>query len=411
MIPSRLLLASTLIGMSAFVSVASARIVSSSSASSEPRACTMEAQLCPDGETYVGRTGPNCEFAACPGASSSSVQACTKEAKVCPDGSTVGRTGPNCAFAACPDSSSSSSAHSCEPYRCVDGTEIASCGPDGHVIYYFAPPCMTHGGDAGPFGDVSANDPNANAIAYLKAEGIAKGYADGTFRPDSVINRAEFTKILIEATQGADDGRMCKIAPFADIAFGSWYESYAQRARCLGIVQGYPDGTFRAAAAVNFVEAAKIIVNAFGIATDAGHTAPAETWYEPFVTDLSVYNAIPLSIRSFDQKITRGEMAEIIWRVHTNTIDQPWETRTHWIDFPSKTYEELAGKAMTGDGCQIGGCSGEVCGEESDDPIVSNCIYRPEFACYKSGVCEMQPNGGCGWRQTPELAQCLENAR
>jgi hypothetical protein len=28
--------------------------------------------------------------------------ACTMEAKICPDGSSVGRTGPNCAFAACP---------------------------------------------------------------------------------------------------------------------------------------------------------------------------------------------------------------------------------------------------------------------------------------------------------------------
>lgn len=30
-----------------------------------PVACTMEAKICPDG-TAVGRTGPNCEFAACP---------------------------------------------------------------------------------------------------------------------------------------------------------------------------------------------------------------------------------------------------------------------------------------------------------------------------------------------------------
>ena len=33
-----------------------------------PVVCTMEAKLCPDGSS-VGRTGPNCEFAACPGAS------------------------------------------------------------------------------------------------------------------------------------------------------------------------------------------------------------------------------------------------------------------------------------------------------------------------------------------------------
>jgi len=37
-----------------------------SPASGEQVACTQEARLCPDG-SYVGRTGPKCEFAACPG--------------------------------------------------------------------------------------------------------------------------------------------------------------------------------------------------------------------------------------------------------------------------------------------------------------------------------------------------------
>ncbi len=30
-------------------------------------ACTMEAKACPDGVNFVGRGGPNCNFAACPG--------------------------------------------------------------------------------------------------------------------------------------------------------------------------------------------------------------------------------------------------------------------------------------------------------------------------------------------------------
>ena len=30
-----------------------------------PVLCTQEVMLCPDG-TYVGRTGPNCEFTPCP---------------------------------------------------------------------------------------------------------------------------------------------------------------------------------------------------------------------------------------------------------------------------------------------------------------------------------------------------------
>lgn len=28
--------------------------------------CPMDARICPDGRTSVGRTGPNCQFAACP---------------------------------------------------------------------------------------------------------------------------------------------------------------------------------------------------------------------------------------------------------------------------------------------------------------------------------------------------------
>lgn len=38
-------------------------------------------------------------------------------------------------------------AEQCQPYRCVDGTEVPACTDDGHVINYFAPPCMTHGGE------------------------------------------------------------------------------------------------------------------------------------------------------------------------------------------------------------------------------------------------------------------------
>ncbi len=37
---------------------------------SQPKACTQEAKQCSDG-SYVGRTGPNCEFTACPSASPS----------------------------------------------------------------------------------------------------------------------------------------------------------------------------------------------------------------------------------------------------------------------------------------------------------------------------------------------------
>jgi len=30
------------------------------------KGCTMDAKMCPDGKTFVGRSGPNCEFITCP---------------------------------------------------------------------------------------------------------------------------------------------------------------------------------------------------------------------------------------------------------------------------------------------------------------------------------------------------------
>jgi hypothetical protein len=41
-------------------------------------ACTMDAKLCPDG-SYVGRTGPNCEFAACPNQTDTATFTCSSE--------------------------------------------------------------------------------------------------------------------------------------------------------------------------------------------------------------------------------------------------------------------------------------------------------------------------------------------
>ena len=48
--------------------------------------------------------------------------ACTMEAKICPDGTTVGRSGPDCAFAACPSNNVT-----------VDSANIAFALPTGYV--------------------------------------------------------------------------------------------------------------------------------------------------------------------------------------------------------------------------------------------------------------------------------------
>lgn len=54
--------------------------------------------------------------------------------------------------------------------------------------------------------------------------------------------------------------------------------------------------------------------------------------------------------------------------------------------------------------CIKTGCSGQIC---SDHAVITTCIYRSEYECYKKAACERQPGGNCGWTKTPELTNCL----
>ncbi|HTM68231.1 MAG TPA: Gmad2 immunoglobulin-like domain-containing protein [Candidatus Binatia bacterium] len=54
--------------------------------------------------------------------------------------------------------------------------------------------------------------------------------------------------------------------------------------------------------------------------------------------------------------------------------------------------------------CRKTGCGGQLCAEQD---VVSDCLFKPEYACYKDAECARQADGACGWTQTPALAACL----
>jgi hypothetical protein len=63
----------------------------------------------------------------------------------------------------------------------------------------------------------------------------------------------------------------------------------------------------------------------------------------------------------------------------------------------------------TASDCRVAGCSGQLC-VGPDDPGITTCEWREEYACYRTATCELQPAGACGWTPTPELTACLQAA-
>jgi len=259
---------------------------------------------------------------------------------------------------------------------------------------------------ASAFVDVSASHSNSEAITYVKAEGIVEGYPDGTFKPNQTINRAEFTKIVVEAQyeQEEIDDLLSRVrlAAVADIDGDAWYAMYVNFARAKGIVGGYPDGTFKPSATINFVEASKIIVNAYELPT-----TETGVWFEGYVRALDELNAIPSSISGFDDQLTRGEMAEIIWRLETENTTETTVSYEQLSGDEERDNDDHDNPTYIGPGCKIGGCSSQLCVNANSDDVISTCEWREEYACYQTARCEQQTDGNCGWTQTEELTSCL----
>lgn len=149
------------------------------------------------------------------------------------------------------------------------------------------------------------------SIHLLTNAGILRGYDDGTFRPDAPVNRAELMKILM-STAYPNTADPSDLRCFDDFTQGilSWYARSVCLAKGFGIVHGYPDGTFRPANTVNFVEALKMAALTFG--SPLSPPTGGETWYAPYI-ELARKNGVLLHLlNSPSHLLTRGEVAELI---------------------------------------------------------------------------------------------------
>lgn len=171
-------------------------------------------------------------------------------------------------------------------------------------------------------GDVNGCTLYYGAIHWMYDEGIAEGEVvnemNRNFYPERAINRAEFTKLVWLSSGDRTPPPSCASAPFPDVPKDAWYAPYICAAKAKGIIGGYPDGTFKPAANINYAEGAKILVEAFNVETrDEDRTTfdGESLWYKPYVLALTRQNAVAPTVETFGSLLTRGEMAEMIYRL------------------------------------------------------------------------------------------------
>ncbi len=115
------------------------------------------------------------------------------------------------------------------------------------------------------FSDVPASHWASEAIKELSELGCISGYPDGTFKPENRITRAEFAVVLVKAYNiNVAAGKV-----FDDTA-GHWAGDYIASAYAAGIVSGYDENSFGPDDPITREQMAVLIVKAAGLPSAAG---------------------------------------------------------------------------------------------------------------------------------------------
>jgi hypothetical protein len=99
-------------------------------------------------------------------------------------------------------------------------------------------------------------------ILSMFDRGIITGNPDGTFKPDSNLNRAEAAALLYRVL-GLDTPDVPFNRPFSDVLGTDWYAGYLNDLLEMKLVAGNPDGTYRPASNINRAEFLTLAMNVY----------------------------------------------------------------------------------------------------------------------------------------------------
>ena len=167
------------------------------------------------------------------------------------------------------------------------------------------------------------------------------GYGNGEVRPQNNITRAEVATIFFRLlTDDVRDENLTKTNRYSDVAATSWYNTAVSTLSSMGIITGYPDGTFRPNAAITRAEFAAIAArfDHDGDKTAAKFSDIANHWAKDEIS--IAYNngwitGYPDGTFGPQRDITRAETVTLVNRVlnrQPETEDDLLPNMTVWTD-------------------------------------------------------------------------------
>ena len=167
------------------------------------------------------------------------------------------------------------------------------------------------------------------------------GYGNGEVRPQNNITRAEVATIFFRLlTDDVRDENLTKTNRYSDVAATSWYNTAVSTLSSMGIITGYPDGTFRPNAAITRAEFAAIAArfDNDGDKTAAKFSDIANHWARDEISiayNNGWINGYPDGTFGPQRDITRAETMTLVNRVlnrQPETEDDLLPNMTVWTD-------------------------------------------------------------------------------
>lgn len=177
------------------------------------------------------------------------------------------------------------------------------------------------------FPDVNQSNYFSEAVLNLTQEGVIKGFADGTFRPNQVVTRAQAAVILAAALDL--DTTTVNNPGFKDVPAGDWYYGSVATLVEKGIMSGVDPEHFLPGKQVTRAEMAKMLSLGYNLTAEKTKTnftdVPEKSWFSGYVNAIAE-NAITSGVSSTffapGQAVNRGQMAAFVFRAENQSVKE-----------------------------------------------------------------------------------------